>query len=108
VGLAAGLEWLARWTEETHGLVVDLTADERAGTEREDVRILLFQSAREALFNIVKHAGVRRARVELARHGDGYLRVTVSDDGQGFDTSAAGLAGARGAGGSACSASASA
>lgn len=99
VGLAAGLEWLARRMGETHGLVVDLTTDERAATEREDVRILLFQSVREALFNIVKHAGVGRARVELAPHGDDYLRVTIADDGKGFDPSEAGLTGARGAGG---------
>ena len=84
-GLAAGLEWLARWMKEKHGLAVDLKLDERAGTDREDVRVLLFQSVRELLFNVVKHAGVTRASVKMeAAEGD-TLRVTVSDAGVGFD-----------------------
>jgi CheY-like chemotaxis protein len=49
--------------------------------------VLLFQSVRELLFNVVKHASTDRARLELEfQHGD--LRLTVEDDGQGFDASA--------------------
>lgn len=87
-GLAAGLEWLARWMEEKHGLRVVLRADEEAHTDREDVRVLVFQSVRELLLNAVKHAGVTTVRVELALEDADHLRVTVEDSGTGFDPQA--------------------
>ena len=84
-GLGAGLEWLARWMKEKHGLLVELDIDPRAVTDREDVKVLLFQSVRELLFNVVKHAGVTHVRVEMAPQQDGRLCVKVSDRGVGFD-----------------------
>ena len=39
---------------------------------------------RELLFNVAKHAGVDRAEVRLDQ-SDGTVRVTVVDDGRGFD-----------------------
>jgi CheY-like chemotaxis protein len=87
-GLAAGLAWLARWMHEKHGLTVSVRLDERAATEREDVTVLLFQSVRELLFNVVKHADVNEASVTLARTDDDTLRITVSDRGKGFDSAA--------------------
>ncbi|MGI6273624.1 MAG: response regulator, partial [Anaerohalosphaeraceae bacterium] len=83
-GLGAGLEWLARWMQHKHGLIVNLQLDEKAQTVREDIRILLFESVRELLFNVVKHAGVTRANVRLARRDD-KLEIVVSDEGAGFD-----------------------
>ncbi len=84
-GLADGLAWLAEWMKEKHGLDVALTADRKADSAREDVRVLVFQSVRELLFNVVKHAGVREANVELTADGPNQLRVTVEDAGRGFD-----------------------
>jgi CheY-like chemotaxis protein len=37
------------------------------------------------LFNVVKHAGVREASMELTHLEEGYLQITVSDRGKGFD-----------------------
>lgn len=85
-GLAAGLEWLARWMEEKHGLIVDVRCEPDVVAEREDIRILLFESVRELLFNVVKHAGVTSAKVHL-RRADERLEITVSDSGVGFDPS---------------------
>ncbi|MBE0537728.1 MAG: PAS domain S-box protein [Phycisphaerae bacterium] len=83
-GLGAGLEWLARWMEQKHGLIVHLQTEEGAETDREDIRILLFESVRELLLNVVKHAGVTHARVTLERR-DKSLELVVSDEGKGFD-----------------------
>jgi len=83
-GLAAGLEWLAGWMEERHGLHVDLQLDPQVGDVREDVRVLLFQSVRELLFNAIKHAGVDHAQVVLLADGPDRVRVTVNDEGAGF------------------------
>jgi PAS domain S-box-containing protein len=88
-GLAAGLEWLVRWMGEKHGLTVDLDVSTGDDTDREDVKILMFQAVRELLFNVVKHAGVTRARVTLASADDeGTLCVVVRDEGVGFDPEA--------------------
>jgi PAS domain S-box-containing protein len=87
-GLPAALEWLARWMNDKHGLEVALEADPEALTDREDVRILVFQATRELLFNVVKHAQVTRAAVTLAADNDNALAVTVEDSGCGFDVKA--------------------
>jgi PAS domain S-box-containing protein len=87
-GLSAGLKWLARWMQEKHGLTVRIRADEGATSEPEDVRILLFRSARELLFNVVKHAGVDAAALDLQIVEGQFLHVSVSDCGTGFDSGA--------------------
>jgi signal transduction histidine kinase len=85
-GLAAALDWLARWMKDQHGLVVSVSADAQANPSQEDVSVLLFQSVRELLFNVVKHVQVKTARVEMGRRYD-RLEVVVSDEGVGFDPS---------------------
>ena len=84
-GLAGGLEWLARWMQDTHGLTVELAIDPRVDPLREDVRTVVFGAARELLFNVVKHAKVPRAALELSCPGERELCVTVTDEGDGFD-----------------------
>jgi PAS domain S-box-containing protein len=95
-GLNAGLQWLARRMADTQGLFVDLELKE-SGPLPEDLKVLLFESVRELLFNVVKHANTRSAVVNL-RHFDGSLQVTVSDQGVGFDPTAMPAAGEEGAG----------
>ena len=85
-GLAAGLKWLGRWMKETHGLAIDVELDEAADSIPEGVTLLVYHAVRELLFNIVKHAGVKRAEVRVARDADGWLSVRVADDGVGFDS----------------------
>jgi signal transduction histidine kinase len=48
---------------------------------------VLFKSARELLFNVVKHASVQRASVSLQRV-PGYVNLTIADEGRGFDMAA--------------------
>ncbi len=82
-GLVAGLQWLVRWMEDKHRLHVDLDAPDAIPRLSDDTAILLFQTIRELLFNVVKHAGVSEARVEVAKEGE-QVRVIVADRGQGF------------------------
>jgi PAS domain S-box-containing protein len=95
-GLNEGLQWLARRMADTQGLFVDLELSESSPLP-EDLKILLFQSVRELLFNVVKHAHTRSAVVNLRRLA-GSLQVTVSDQGSGFDPAAMQLAGEGGRG----------
>jgi signal transduction histidine kinase len=84
-GLAVALEWLGRHIHETCGLVVDVQTDTGAEPESDDLRILLFEAARELLFNVVKHARTGHAHVAMAAAADGGVQVVVSDDGAGFN-----------------------
>lgn len=86
VGLDAALEWLARTMQDNHGLRVSLALDADIPTQPEDVRSVLFECVREALFNVVKHAGCRGAQVCVHRDGDGRFCIEVRDAGSGFDT----------------------
>ncbi len=47
----------------------------------------LLRIAQEALVNVRRHSGARRVEVSVESKGDG-VRVTVEDDGRGFDTEA--------------------
>lgn len=86
-GLIEALTWLCFRMKEQYGLHVDLDAKEELNQLDNHMRMLLFQSIRELLFNVVKHAGVSQAKVTLAQV-NGHSCVTVSDDGKGFDSEA--------------------
>jgi PAS domain S-box-containing protein len=83
-GLPAAMTWLANWMYDKYRLLVRVTADPRADSARKDVRTLLYESVREVIFNAVKHAHADRVTLDLALDGD-QLRITVSDEGIGFD-----------------------
>ena len=84
-GFDVALEWLASHFEAQHGLQVEVQTEGPIQIARRDVFVLLTQSVRELLFNIVKHAGTNEA--EVAAHLNGALYVTISDAGNGFDPS---------------------
>ena len=50
----------------------------------EDQAVLLFQSVRELLINVRKHAGTHQAAMTIEREQDD-LRITVRDEGAGMD-----------------------
>lgn len=86
-GLKEAMTWLSFRMKEQYGLHMDLEANENFPPLDHHMRMLLFQSIRELLFNVVKHAGILEAKVMLEQvNGQG--RITVSDDGKGFDTKA--------------------
>ncbi len=83
-GLTAALMWLGRWMREKHGLSVAVNAGVDVGPDKDGVAALLFQTVRELLFNVAKHAGVTEARVTVEHSPEGKLRVVVTDEGVGF------------------------
>ena len=95
-GLNAGLQWLARRMADKYGLFVDLEIEED-GRLPEQLKILLFDSVRELLFNTVKHAQTSSAAVN-SRRVNGRLQITVSDPGVGFDPTTMLAAGVGGVG----------
>lgn len=59
--------------------------DEEPKPLDKDVRVLLFQSVRELLVNVIKHAKAKNVTININRVND-EVRITVEDDGVGFDT----------------------
>ena len=86
-GLAEAITWLAFRMKEQYGLHIDVKAKNGFGHLEQHFRTLLFQSIRELLFNVVKHAGILEATVTLEQV-DGHSRITVGDHGKGFDVDA--------------------
>jgi len=86
-GLYEAVRWLAALMQQQHGLAVAVTAEGPLPPLGEDLRVLLFQTIRELLFNVAKHAGVAEAAVALSAAA-GQLRIEVSDAGRGFDPAA--------------------
>lgn len=82
-GLVAALEWLVRLMEEKHGLSVEFISHP-AESLPEEIAVMIFRSVRELLFNVVKHAAVKTARMEVKQQ-DGCIRLEISDEGAGFD-----------------------
>lgn len=85
MGLGAGLGWLAHWMHEKHGLQVHLDLRQLEEPQATEIRILLFESIRELLFNVVKHAQVKEAFIEGAACGPERLQIIIRDEGAGFD-----------------------
>jgi signal transduction histidine kinase len=75
-----------------HGLKVRLEVCERIELASEPLRVLLYKATLELLFNIIKHAQVREARLRL-RHRRGRIYLSVSDRGRGFDPAEPGALG---------------
>lgn len=66
---------------------VAMTLDNRVGACRLDANeeFHVVQIVREALSNVVRHAGATQATVRLSLLDGGLTAVTVEDDGQGFE-----------------------
>jgi PAS domain S-box-containing protein len=84
-GLIGGLNWLASRMREKNQFIVNLRSDSKAEPGTEEMRFLLFECARELLFNAVKHAGISEADVVLMRAKSDEIRLIVTDNGNGFD-----------------------
>jgi two-component system CheB/CheR fusion protein len=84
-GLPAAVRWLASEMAERHHL--EVSVDAGVPSMDEDMRAMLFETVRELLFNVVKHAGVQQAGVAI-RAREERLRIIVSDHGNGFDAEA--------------------
>jgi signal transduction histidine kinase len=85
LGLAAALRWLAGQMPR-HGLTIEFSISNESLPLTGDQALLLYQSVRELLMNIVKHAGVSRALLAVEVESE-CLFITVQDHGRGFEPS---------------------
>ncbi len=85
-GLVAALVWLAEQFREDFGLQVEIHDDRREKPLSPEISSTVFQTVRELLLNVAKHAAVRRADITIMTEAD-IISVTVEDGGAGFDVS---------------------
>lgn|SRR5215212_189540 len=84
-GLAEALLWLSAQMKEQYGLQVLVDAKDNLNRLDSHIRILLFQAIRELFFNTVKHSGTSQIAITLEEKDDQQARITISDEGKGFD-----------------------
>lgn len=87
-GLGPALRWLGERLGACWGLSYGYRLDGEPAPLREDLRLILFQAARELMNNVGRHARARSVEVVLA-FSPQRLRLTVSDDGVGVDAAKA-------------------
>ena len=84
LGLGAALESLCEQLGRDHPVCFRVVIEQQPPALAENLRILLYRTARQLCSNIVRHARATRADVRLEVEGD-RIRIVVSDDGIGFD-----------------------
>jgi PAS domain S-box-containing protein len=87
LGLVPAIEWLVQNFTQRSGVACELEVDEELEL-REPYATAVFRIVQESLVNVAKHARARHVKVALVRTRS-EIRLSVIDDGLGFDPSAA-------------------
>ncbi len=98
LGLKAALATLSEEVGRRSGIETDFDGQGDFSPVSDEIQLVAYRVAQEALSNAVQHAHAERVRVRLHRRGYG-LELWISDDGGGFDADSAtgglGIAGMR-------------
>lgn len=84
LGLFQTLRWLAK-DMQRFGLIVSIPEDIPSVQVSEHVRIMIYKSVREALFNVLKHAEVNEASIHWTCASEFDFLIRIIDAGKGFD-----------------------
>ncbi len=84
LGLGSAVRWQGREFARRSGIDVDVQLDGELDLLPETHRTAIYRIVQEALTNIAKHAGAKSIRINLYGGKDA-IRLTVQDDGKGFD-----------------------
>lgn len=84
LGLVAALEWYVERQAQRVGFVGRFAAEPRELRLNPTVETACFRIVQEALTNVARHANAQHVWVELRQQGE-EVRLTIRDDGTGFD-----------------------
>jgi PAS domain S-box-containing protein len=88
IGLSAAIsEWLEEQVEKKYALKAECMVSGSEGPMDDDLRAILFRSVRELVTNVIKHARASRVNIRVNQDPD-RVKVSVRDDGAGFDVNA--------------------
>ena len=88
LGLLPALRGHIRTFEQRTGIQAQLLTQGKSARLKPDIETTVFRIVQEALTNVVRHAGAGSVLVQVV-FGDSDVRLSVDDDGQGFDVTAA-------------------
>jgi PAS domain S-box-containing protein len=88
LGLAATVRGICKALAAAHEIAIEFESHDVPRVLPDDAALCLYRITQEALQNAIKHSGATGAKVELAAN-ERELRLTVTDDGHGFDPEAA-------------------
>jgi len=88
LGLAPALRWYLDHQAQRGGFTARLLADALPAPLPGELATVCFRVVQEAVNNILRYAKASHVQVEL-RQCNGWLAMTVRDDGAGFDVTAA-------------------
>lgn len=92
LGLVPALQWLSEDIGGRYGLAVRIVDEGAPALADERMRVIFFRAVRELLINTATHASASEVVVGLAEL-ESQLRISVKDDGIGFDASIVDLEG---------------
>jgi len=84
LGLAAAMGGFCKEFAQVHKMAIEFVERDVPQILPDDTALCLYRIAQEALHNVLKHSHGCEAKCELAGH-EGHLRLTITDDGAGFD-----------------------
>ncbi len=85
LGLVPALQWQAREISRRTGVKVKVAAETVEDDLPDEYRTCIYRIVQEAVNNAARHARASTVRVD-ARQENGRIRVSIQDDGSGFDT----------------------
>ena len=88
LGLETALRGFCRELSAAHPLEINFEAENLPRDLPQDISLCLYRVTQESLQNVIKHSGAASARVSVKLE-NGEVRLSVSDNGNGFDPSAA-------------------
>jgi signal transduction histidine kinase len=86
LGFEPAVEWLIEQFKERHSIPIEYEVNCNGSMLKEDMSLFLFKSVRELLFNAIKHAHAEKIKV-LVKREQNRMRISIKDDGVGFDFS---------------------
>jgi PAS domain S-box-containing protein len=87
LGLETALRGFCRELSAAHPLEIDFEAENLPRDLPKDISLCLFRVTQESLQNVIKHSGAASARVSVKLE-NGEVRLSVCDNGKGFNPSA--------------------
>jgi signal transduction histidine kinase len=85
LGIVPTIDWFCREHQTTYPFVqIEKKIDIRETEVPDPLRIVIYRIVQEAFNNAARHSGAEIMRISLAKK-DGEIRLTVKDNGQGFN-----------------------
>jgi PAS domain S-box-containing protein len=84
LGLVASIDWMIEDIQKQHGIEIQFSATSIEKTLQDNVQLILFRIAQEALINIRRHAKATRVKIVIYKTENNII-MKIDDNGCGFD-----------------------